>query len=325
VTPPKHLYRYRPLDDALVDRELNALKDAFLWSPHFAEMNDPMEAFYELGGIADPVIDRLLASTGKSTSDMYEMARQVIDNFCLVSFSSDHMNLPMWAYYASNFAGMCLEFSTEKIFVGDFQNERLLPVTYAEAPLPPIAFHELDAIQPAIESRLSRKRREWQHEKEWRILTGAGGARYYVDDALTRIFLGARMTDANAERICALFKDRPTEILRGRVDGYKLTFEVVKPVTAFADCERVGEGKLDLDELIYDREELAAFLRVPFERLTDELSAIAALPNTQAVSGCDIAGSHDKNAIYVWSEQKLRSDRIAWHKIYFDRHMKPVA
>ena len=108
MTPPNHLYRYRPLDDAFVDRELSALKDAFLWSPHFAEMNDPMEAFYELGGIADPIIDRLLASTGKSTSDMYEMARQVIDNFCLVSFSSDHMNLPNISYVSAAKAISCI-------------------------------------------------------------------------------------------------------------------------------------------------------------------------------------------------------------------------
>lgn len=325
MRPPARLYRYRPLDDALLDRELRALEQAFLWSPRFSEMNDPMEAFYELGGVADPMIDQLLAPSGKSTSDMYRMAQSIIDNFCLVSFSSGHLDLPMWAYYASNFAGMCLEFSTEEIFVGDFQNERPLPVTYAKSPLPPIAFHELDKVETAIQARLSRKRLEWQHEKEWRILTGAGGARNYLDDALTRIFLGPRTMDAHAERICALFQNRPTEILRGKVVGYELAFDVIKPATPLAACERVGEGKFDLDEIIYDRGELEAFLRVPFDRLSDELRAIAARPNTQAISGCDLSGTHNKNAIYVWSEHKLRSDRIAWRKVYFDRHMKPLA
>src|SRR5690606_22052719 len=106
---------------------------------------------------------------------------------------------------------------TEEVFLGDFQNEKLLPVTYAEAPLPPIAFHELSTIQPAIESRLSRKRLEWRHEKEWRILTGAGGKRFYVDDALPRISLGPRVADAHADRIVTRFQNRPTEILQGKV------------------------------------------------------------------------------------------------------------
>lgn len=255
---PRYLYRYRPLDDALFEREICALENAFLWSPHFREMNDPMEAFYELGGDADPIIDHLIRPSGKSTRDVYEMARKVIDNFCLVSFSTSHQALPMWAYYASNFAGMCLEFETDPVFVGDFQNERLAPVTYAEAPLPPIQFHQLSDLETTVEASLSRKRIEWQHEQEWRVLTGAGGPKHYRDDALTRVFLGPRTSDAHAERLCELFKDRPTEILRGSIHGYRLQFETIKSAAPFQACARVGAGKLDLDEIIYDRAEVAS-------------------------------------------------------------------
>lgn len=46
---PTKLYRYRPLDDALLDCELGALRDSYLFAPPFAAMNDPMEAFYEAG------------------------------------------------------------------------------------------------------------------------------------------------------------------------------------------------------------------------------------------------------------------------------------
>lgn len=120
MTPPDQLYRYRPLDDTFV-RELAALKNGYLWSPHFTEMNDPMEAFYEFGGTGDAVVDQLLKPAGKSTADMYDMAKRVIDNFCLVSFASSPVDLPLWAYYGSNFSGICLEFATDTLFVGDFQ------------------------------------------------------------------------------------------------------------------------------------------------------------------------------------------------------------
>lgn len=323
VNAPEHLYRFRPLDDWLLDREIDALDGAYLWSPHFSEMNDPMEAFYQLGGVGDSAIDQLLSPSGKSVSDMYDMAKEAIDEFCLVSFSSSHMDLPMWAYYASNFAGMCLEFSTNEIFLGDFQNERLLPVTYAESPLPPIAFHELYALQE-IERRFSRKRLEWQHEKEWRILTGAGGARHYVDDALTRIFLGPKIIDAHAERICALFRNRPTEILRGKVVGYNLRFDVIKQATMHSECERVGVGRLDLDEILFDRDQITSFLKVPLDRLGGELKRIVTRPNTQAISDCYLSSSHD-NTVFVSSEHRLRSGRIAYHKTYYDRYMNRVA
>lgn len=324
VAPPSYLYRYRPLEGALFDREIDALRDALLWAPQFSEMNDPMEAFYEFGGAADPFIDRMLAPSGKSTSDMYRMAQKVIDNFCLVSFSSSHMDLPMWAYYASNFAGMCLEFSSEEIFVGDFQNESLLPVTYAEAPLPTISIHDLNDIQTAIESRLSRKCSEWHHEKEWRIICGSGGKRFYVDDALKRIFLGPKTSAAHAKRICEIFRNRPTEILQGRVNGYDLTFKTIQPATPVDACERVGEGKLELEEILLDKDGVTEFLRTPYERLTEELTAIAARPNTQTIHCCDLSGDHNKNAIYVWSEHRLRSGQNVWRKVYFDRDMKKL-
>lgn len=323
MTPPERLYRYRPLDSDLFARELGALKDGYLWSPHFAEMNDPMEAFYELGGAGDAVVDLMLKPSGKSTADMYGMAKGIIDNFCLVSFSSSPTDLPLWAYYGSNFAGMCLEFATDALLIGDFQNERIVPVTYATEPLPAIQLHEL-MTQEAIESRLSRKRVEWKHEKEWRILTGASGAQHYLDDALLRIYLGPRVQDDHARHICDLFKNRPTEILRGRITAYSLSFETMKPATPASDCERVGPGTLNLDDLLYSRDEIEAFLSVPIDRLIEELQAIAARPNVDAVSGCDLSANHKKEALYVWTEHRLRSDRVVWERRYYDRQLRRI-
>lgn len=128
-TPPK-LYRYRPLEDALLNRELGALRDSYLYSPPFAAMNDPMEAFYETGGPSDRIINAMLAPTGKRINGMYEMLSKMINRFALVSFAGTHEDLPMWAYYGSNFAGMCLEFDAAELAIGDFQNEKLRPVTY---------------------------------------------------------------------------------------------------------------------------------------------------------------------------------------------------
>lgn len=318
MTPPDRLYRYRPLTGDLAVRELAALLEGYLWSPRFAEMNDPMEAFYELGGPGDGLIDGLLRPAGKSTGDLYAMAREAFDRFCLVSFSSSPDDLPLWAYYGDNFAGLCLEFAPDRLFVGDFQGEELFPVTYAERPLPRLALHELTGLE-AVTRRLSRKRIEWAHEKEWRILTGAGGRRHYLDEALTRIYLGPRIKEAHAQQICALFSDRPTEIVRGRIEGYSLSFEAVQAATPASNCRRVGSGALDLDEVLYARDELAAFLEAPIDDLIDELKRIAVQPNVEVVSGCDV--STNRPAIYIMTQQRLRNDRIVFEKRYYDRQL----
>lgn len=62
-TPPK-LYRYRPLEDGLLNRELDALSDSFLYAPPFTAMNDPMEAFYQTGGPGDRIINAMLVPAG---------------------------------------------------------------------------------------------------------------------------------------------------------------------------------------------------------------------------------------------------------------------
>lgn len=55
MKPPAQLYRYRPFDDGLLERELNALRDSYLFSPPFSAMNDPMEAFYDTGCPGDRI------------------------------------------------------------------------------------------------------------------------------------------------------------------------------------------------------------------------------------------------------------------------------
>lgn len=322
MTPPERLYRYRPLAGDLAARELDALRDAYLWSPHFSEMNDPMEAFYELGGPGEGLIDGLLRRpSGKSAAELYTLARDAFDRFCLVSFSSSPADLPLWAYYGDNFAGLCLEFATDRLFVGDFQGEDLFPVDYAQTPLPPLAFHELTGVE-AIARRLSRKRVEWAHEKEWRILTGAGGRRHYIDEALVRIHLGPRIEDPHAERICTLFADRPTEIVRGRIQGYALTFETVQAAAPPEACHRVGTGRLELGDLLYDRDRLEAFLEASLEDLIQELERIVLQPNVEAVTDCAV--SVKQPALYVMTEQKLRNDRTVFERRYYDPRLQRV-
>jgi hypothetical protein len=74
--PPK-VYRYRPLEDALLDREVESLRHSYLYAPPFAAMNDPMEAFYETGGPGDRIINAMLAPTNKRIGGMYEMLSEM--------------------------------------------------------------------------------------------------------------------------------------------------------------------------------------------------------------------------------------------------------
>lgn len=322
---PSKLYRYRPLDDVLLDRELSALRDSYLYAPAFSVMNDPMEAFYQTGDPSDPIIDAMLAPAGKGVSGIYEMLSEMIDGFALVSFAGTHNDLPMWAYYASNFAGMCLEFNSAELAIGDFQNETLRPVTYARDALPPLTLADFmpENRDEAVIARLTRKRSEWAHEKEWRFITGQVGRKHILDDALFRVFLGPRAKPEHVAKVCQVLDRRPVEVLQGQIQGFELCFRSIKPARPLEECERVGAGSFNPSEDLYAKADLERFLAVPFEQLLEECRRTVARPNTEKLAGVDLSGG-DNSSIYFWTSFLLRSGRTVYHKRYFDRQLRAI-
>lgn len=296
---PDRVYRYRPLDDTLFEREMSALRDAYLYAPPFAAMNDPMEAFYETGGPGDRIIDAMLAPSGQGVGAMYEILSDLIDRFALVSLAGTHLDLPMWAYYASNFAGMCLEFSTSELDIGDFQNEQLRQVTYARSALPPLTLAEMapERIKEAVIARITRKRVEWAHEKEWRLIVGETGPKHYVDDALSRVFLGPRINPEHAKQICNLLDFRPVEVLQGEIRGLELAFRTIKKARPLNECERVGAGRFVPANIVSDPAELEYFLAVPLDQLMTKCKEVAHRPNVEEIARRGRASAHHHAAI----------------------------
>jgi hypothetical protein len=317
---PASLYRFRPLDDALVDRELSALEASYLFTPPFSAMNDPMEAFYETGGPTDRIVDAMLG-TGKGVADLYKLLSDTVAAFALVSFAGTAEDLPMWAYYGSNFAGMCLEFDAAKLGVGDFQGEKLLPVTYARKALPPLTVADFARAEEAITERITRKRIEWSHEKEWRYVVGQVGPKHYLDDALKRVYIGPRAQPAHVDRICKLLDRRPVEILQGEIRGFDLEFRKIKPARPLSACDKVDAVALDMAEALYAEKELRSFLHAPYDQLVDIVREIAEHPNFHGFGGVDIS-VNDKEALYITTIFKLRSGRDVYHQRYFDRRLR---
>ncbi|NRD90552.1 DUF2971 domain-containing protein [Sphingopyxis sp. BSNA05] len=299
---------------------MRALKESYLYAPPFSAMNDPMEAFYETGGPADHILDALLTTTGKSTVEMYRMLSEMIEQFALVSFAGTYEDLPMWAYYGSNFAGMCLAFESSQLEIGDFQNEHLRSVTYARKALPALTIAEV-ANKEAVIARITRKRSEWAHEKEWRFITGEVGPKHYLDDALQRVYLGPRVNPKHAKRICEVLQRRPVEILQGKVQGFDLIFESIQKPCNVEQCERTGAGNFNPVDHEYGRPELEAFLKVPYQELLEECQRLSRHPNLEQIAEFDIASS-PKNALYLWVTYKLRSGKEIYHKRYYDQRLK---
>lgn len=318
---PKQLYRFRPLDDVLLNRELDALENSYLYSPPFAAMNDPMEAFYEVGGPEDSVIDALFSDKKKPLQKFYEELKQATDKFALISMSASRDNLPLWAYYASNFEGFCLEFKTKDLAIGDLRDQNVSEVMYNRKPPEKISFLNMSKalLDDELVKRFARKRIEWSHEQEWRYITGAIGPKYYVDDALSAIFLGPRIKEEHAEAICSVVKKRPVDVFKGYIRGYELEFEMHQEGKSVAEAERVVVANFDPEDHSFGVSEISDFLSVPYKELLNICRVLTERPNLKSIQDFDI--STEKDRIFLRAIFELRNGRDTYAKFYFDKHL----
>lgn len=323
--PPRHLFRFRPLiGDGIFERELHALQNSFLYAPSFLDMNDPMEAFYETGGYGDAIMDHLLGP-GKSVSDIYKMFSDQFDRAGLVSFSSSVDDLPLWAYYGSSFAGMCLEFDTEQLAIGDFRGEQIYKVDYVnEAPAPiqlvDIVPRNLERTVPLI---FTRKRSEWAHEKEWRFLVGEVGTKHYIDTALVRIYLGPRIDKDHERQICELLKRRPVEILKAEIHGFDMKYRLLQTACPLDECETVGSQGYDLPSLRSDVAEFENFLACSIDQFDDVVRELAKNPNCEIVEHYDVS-VNNPGVLYIFATYRLRNGNDVLIKRYLDEHLNIV-
>lgn len=321
---PTRLFRFRPLSDELLERELTALTNSYLYAPAFSQMNDPMEAFYRFDESSNNLIDLIVPGLSSTAQNQIVSLTQKAG---LISFARSQKSLLMWGYYASGFRGVCLEFDTNKLNnLSRLKNEPLRKVIYENAAHRAISTSEiLDAqIEHRIVAILSKKHNKWAHEGEWRFITGETGRRYYADDALVRVYLGPAIKEDHASRICSALRNRPVEILKGFFNGYDLKFSVLQSASKFEDCDRSTKSLLDTNLLTVHRPDVTAFLKVPHHRFINECQRLASHPNFENIADIYVA-IKPKDILRIQVAYRLRDNIPAYLHHDFDHKMRSIS
>lgn len=192
---PLRLYRYRSLrslrvggerhiDRAALNRELEAIDDRYIFCPRFVDMNDPMEGLYRASGRVRgrsdyPELEGLLFGEKVGTG--------------IASLCETWDNELMWAHYADEFRGICVSYSFDKLLRGLPESCALSRIAYGDKPyhLHSAALRQEDRAR-AI---LSTKSLRWSYEREWRLFANETGPAHFTTDAVSSVYLGARMAD----------------------------------------------------------------------------------------------------------------------------------
>ena len=202
-TLPTKLYKYR---GGCFDRDFRALSEDYLWAASPSELNDPFEVTVVLGEGQIRTIDLLtfsgLQSVAPSFGDrLLGVLRHFVETvrgWGIYSLSSSPTDELSWAHYADSHRGFCIEYSSARLLQRNLQAELVLGVAYHDEPPVINLTHVMN--DNAIRTSLSRalvatKSKAWQHEGEWRIVTGTPGRKDYDFRAVEAIYFGFRMPE----------------------------------------------------------------------------------------------------------------------------------
>jgi Protein of unknown function (DUF2971) len=147
----RHLYKYKSVDVMYPERTETIFTQKRLWAASLDRFNDPLEAaFVVCASLAETDLAILLNSVARSNW------------WGCVSLSSDPVCVQMWAHYAAQHSGICIEYRRADSFLLTSRNCQ--PMSYrGTMPL-------VEAIDDSIHHVFWSKFDAWEYEREWRLM-----------------------------------------------------------------------------------------------------------------------------------------------------------
>lgn len=216
---PRYLYRYRAWkDDQGLDQEISCIRNKSLWCSNFRMLNDPMEGNYD-------------ATLRLKRMQEYREVRDKLSNekmaLGICSFSETNDNGVMWAHYANQFAGICIEYDFRKLLRYLPETATFVRVSYNEKTIE-ISSHETDNTEIA-QRILSSKGHRWLYEREWRVFCPNPGIQLLSKNCISRVYLGNRIDTSAKEKISAALSELGIPTKRMRISGYEIKFSKQEP------------------------------------------------------------------------------------------------
>ena len=200
----KHLYKYC----AYNPNSLAILINKMIWAAKPEALNDPFDCKIKFTPpeINSGVFSKYLKQKGRSTGNRqndYEIFLKGLQTFedkdinklGVFSMSQINDNILMWSHYANQHKGFCIGFvRNNDNLLGDI--EKTQPVEYdcnypEVDPLDENGNHGLSIFT----KMLFTKAKNWEYEKEWRLVYAEGDKEEPLPAAISSIIFGLRMPE----------------------------------------------------------------------------------------------------------------------------------
>lgn len=209
MSNPTHLYKYQ----RLTAYSLASLLNDTVWLSSPTAFNDPFDCAITLSRdklkeSLDHAITEIARRNGipkeqianhdkviNQDEQAYEWLRNSLKNTMqrigVLCLSATPNEILMWSHYADNHKGFCVEYD----FSEDSHLRKIAePVRYSET-IPALSLANLPkgAEKNFLDICIFTKAKQWEYEKEWRVIMHEGGRSFQTPSKTTSIIFGARM------------------------------------------------------------------------------------------------------------------------------------
>lgn len=201
------VYKYRAASE--FKRDLKAISDNYFYAPNSEKLNDPCETLVFSDNFKKESL-ALVKVFGEKPNDSLKKLHEVVDNFLarrekigIYSLSKRFDDELMWAHYANNHSGFCIEYDYDILLNGNsFSNFYTFSVEYKKSPPQVDILDMIGENQNKILKKLAgTKSKRWSYEEELRIITDKFGKHHYDFKAVKSIYFGYRMNDNEKNEI----------------------------------------------------------------------------------------------------------------------------
>jgi len=167
------------------------------------------------------LLERIVSSTNTADSTknfvmwpLQSIASAIVNakltNIGVLSFTENPKNIVMWAQYASNHKGVCIEVDIPK------NTRSLKKVTYTTQQPEFEVYEAMDERHGRLFDLFYTKSTHWSSEAEWRMVMIEGGEAKTIPGAVvSRIIYGINASSETKEKVTELVgKDTPASQLR---------------------------------------------------------------------------------------------------------------
>ncbi|MFZ0596793.1 MAG: DUF2971 domain-containing protein [Flavobacterium sp.] len=199
------VYKYRGGDHEVFERDLSSLEKNCFWSSNFENLNDPQENMISTDKFIEQsssLANLFLGKSKANLSGIYNSLDDLLEHnkrIGIYSLSKSYEDKLLWAHYANSHRGFCIEYDLDKLVDSYIHESKShFPVLYNLKPSE-LDFTDISQASTDSGSLLQKifacKSKEWEYEKEYRIVTNDFGIQNYDFDAVKSIYFGLKMPD----------------------------------------------------------------------------------------------------------------------------------